>query len=91
MKNRLRYLQHVEYNTSKGKYAQTFSDWICRQIRFHSEKLSPYSNTIGVTFPFVDSHNDFIQIFVFPHGNMTNLVTDNAYFYMDLFDSGIDL
>lgn len=80
----------VAVTADDTSYAAVYSKWMCGEIKHYSEK-SKSGEYEWVTFPFLDHHNDFIQLLVQSYGGNGYMVSDNGFFYCDLMESGVDV
>lgn len=63
-----------------------YLNWVKQKI-----KLSDLNGVIEITTPFLDRHNDHLQIYVIPQNNNKIKLTDDGYILSDLKMSGCDI
>ena len=69
--------------TDIAELVHTYTDWLSNQITVR--KIGEYEE---ITTPFLDRHNDWIQLYIKEIGEKRYLLTDGGYTLQDLADSG---
>lgn len=71
---------------TQNTYLNIQSEWLRNNSNYR--ELSPGNSVLEITTPFVDRHNDFIQLYMVQQNNQI-IIGDDAYTLTDLAMSGI--
>ncbi|MCM3196280.1 DUF1829 domain-containing protein [Priestia megaterium] len=72
---------------AKENLKKSYVDWLNTKITYKDLE----AGTIEITTPFLDRHNDRLQIYAIPQQDDTIKLTDDGYILSDLFLSGFEL